>query len=127
MDGDLRRSAAVFGLVPDRDRLDADAAVLRLRELVAVWSGLVSQAEAARLYAYTTDNGDGTDSATEPSWHAYRGDRQADYDGSEERYNLSPSGKWYGNLPPTYAAGMTRTARWCPGHRPGECCADSAR
>lgn len=106
--GEAARSGIVPGALPaSAYRLGESGGTGAARgiDLVAVWSGYVSQADGARLYAYTTDNGDGTDSASEPSYDGWRGDRQAAYDGSEERYNLSPSGKWYRDLPPIYAAG----------------------
>ena len=98
----LRRAAALSGLVPDW--FDHDVAQ-RQYELVAVFGGWRAAAIGATWRYRATDVTD----AGPISFRAWPGDRAADYDAGAERFELSPSGRWYRDMPPIYAAGRAQS------------------
>lgn len=111
---DLGALSGLVGLVPWPA---IGSAAARGHELVQVWSAIMAQSRAAaELRSELAAGRDGRYASS--AWHAYPGDRAADIEASEERYNLSPSGRWSVALPPIYAAGA-----WPSNRLPHRCAA----
>lgn len=109
------------GLAPAAHPINPTGLRDEQRELVTVWSSWVHQADvtrrslalacdpcrAGRHADCTAVAGDCTNLCHPTDlYNVWRGSWVADVDTGDERYALSPSGRWAHELPPIYAAGM---------------------